>query len=182
MLRIRLRRVGAKKQPAYRIVVAESGFPRDGRFVEIIGHYNPRTEPSAIRVIEDRALHWLGQGAQPSDRVRRILSLTGTMDRFARLRSGQDLGVLLQEAEEVSGNRPYPTKTRLDDQIGTTSESTRKRKRAKATRAIEDESEATVEAREDAASESDAEAAGDIGSEKDVADVGDVDAESQTEA
>mgnify|MGYP006296246375 FL=1 len=65
MVRIRLRRVGARNQPSYRIVVADKESPRDGRFLEIIGHYNPRTEPSTIVVDEDRLYHWLGNGASP---------------------------------------------------------------------------------------------------------------------
>ena len=72
MLRIRLRRVGKKKQPSYRIVVADSRSPRDGDFVERIGHYNPREDPPAVTLDKDRARKWLRQGAQPSDAVQRI--------------------------------------------------------------------------------------------------------------
>ncbi len=82
MVRIRLRRVGAKKQPSYRIVVADQRSPRDGRFIEIIGHYNPRTDPETVVVKEERALYWLKQGAQPSDPVRRLLEKTGVMAKF----------------------------------------------------------------------------------------------------
>jgi small subunit ribosomal protein S16 len=73
MVKIRLRRVGAKKQPHYRVVVADSRAPRDGRFIEMIGHYNPRTEPPTMVVDLERARYWLGVGAQPTDAVRRIL-------------------------------------------------------------------------------------------------------------
>ena len=73
MLRIRLRRVGARKQPSYRVVVADARSPRDGRFVETIGHFNPRTDPPTLVMKEDRARYWLGQGAQPSDAVDRLL-------------------------------------------------------------------------------------------------------------
>ena len=66
MLRIRLRRVGAKKQPSYRIVVAEKSAPRDGKFVEVIGFYNPRTEPETVNIEEERALHWLSVGDRKS--------------------------------------------------------------------------------------------------------------------
>lgn len=79
MVRIRLRRVGAKKQPSYRIVVADSEAARDGRFIENIGFFNPRTEPETIDLKEDRALYWLSVGAQPSDAVRRLLVSTGVM-------------------------------------------------------------------------------------------------------
>ena len=77
MVRIRLSRVGAKKQPSYRVVVADQRAARNGRFIEIIGHYNPRAEPSTMVVKEDRARYWLDQGAQPSDPVRRILDKLG---------------------------------------------------------------------------------------------------------
>lgn len=73
MLRIRLRRVGAKKQPSYRIVVADSRAARDGSFIEQIGHYNPRTEPETIKVDGERANYWLGNGATASESVSRIL-------------------------------------------------------------------------------------------------------------
>lgn len=79
MVRIRLARVGAKKQPSYRVVVADQRSPRDGRFIEIIGHYNPRTEPATMVVKEDRALFWLGRGAQPTEAVARILDKTGVL-------------------------------------------------------------------------------------------------------
>ena len=98
MVKIRLRRVGAKKQPSYRVVVADSRSPRDGRFIEIIGFYNPRTEPQTVEIKEDRALYWLSQGAQPTDAVAGLLTRQGTMDRLARYKSGEPLDVLLAEA------------------------------------------------------------------------------------
>lgn len=73
MLKIRLRRTGAKKQPRYRVVVAESSAPRDGAYVEVIGHYNPQTDPSTVRIDLDKARDWLSKGAQPSDRVVKLL-------------------------------------------------------------------------------------------------------------
>lgn len=87
MVKIRLRRVGAKKQPAYRVVVAEAGAARDGRFIESIGHYNPRTDPPTIHIDRERALHWLRNGAQPSDAVAKMLRDLGIMDRLASLAS-----------------------------------------------------------------------------------------------
>lgn len=80
MLRIRLRRTGKKKQPSYRVVVADSRAPRDGAFVEIIGYYNPRTEPTTIEIDADKAKQWLARGAQPSDRVARLLASKGVME------------------------------------------------------------------------------------------------------
>ena len=79
MLRIRLKRIGKKKQPAYRIVVADSRAPRDGRPVEEIGHYNPLPNPSEIVINGDRVSYWIGQGAQPSDAVTRILVAQGLL-------------------------------------------------------------------------------------------------------
>lgn len=108
MVKIRLRRTGAKKKPTYRVVVADSRSPRDGRFIEIIGHYNPRTSPVTFKIHEDRVLHWLSVGAQPTDIVQKLLKNQGTLDRFARLKEGADLEALLTEAEaahtENSGN------------------------------------------------------------------------------
>jgi len=72
MVRIRLRRVGAKKQPSYRVVAADKESPRDGKFLEVLGFYNPRTEPATIHFEEDRVYHWLSVGAQPSEAVRRL--------------------------------------------------------------------------------------------------------------
>lgn len=73
MVKIRLRRMGAKKNPYYRIVVADSHFPRDGRFIEEIGTYNPLEEPAAVTVNAERAKHWIGVGAQPTETVRALL-------------------------------------------------------------------------------------------------------------
>jgi small subunit ribosomal protein S16 len=82
MVKIRLRRVGAKKQPSYRLVVADSRSPRDGQFIEIIGHYNPRTEPETIVIAEEKALNWLRQGAQPTATATRLLSKLGIIEKF----------------------------------------------------------------------------------------------------
>jgi small subunit ribosomal protein S16 len=81
MVKIRLRRMGAKKQPTYRFVVADVKSPRDGRFLEILGHYNPRTEPKTLVVDQDKAKQWLEKGAQPSDPVRRLFAELGLVER-----------------------------------------------------------------------------------------------------
>ncbi|MGC8486028.1 MAG: 30S ribosomal protein S16 [Candidatus Baltobacteraceae bacterium] len=80
MVKIRLRRMGAKKQPTYRFIVADSRSPRDGKFIEILGHYNPRTEPKTVEIDEAKVKEWMGKGAQPSETVRRLLSARGIMD------------------------------------------------------------------------------------------------------
>ncbi|MGB6984991.1 MAG: 30S ribosomal protein S16 [Candidatus Aquilonibacter sp.] len=81
MVKIRLRRMGAKKQPTYRFVVADSRSPRDGRFIEILGHYNPRTEPKTLEVNAEKAKEWLAKGAQPTLTVRRLFAEKGIMER-----------------------------------------------------------------------------------------------------
>ncbi|MGN0941466.1 MAG: 30S ribosomal protein S16 [Selenomonadaceae bacterium] len=81
-VKIRLNRMGAKKHPFYRIVVADSRSPRDGRFIEIIGNYDSTKEPAVINVDEDKALDWLKKGAQPTDTVRSLLSKKGIMAKF----------------------------------------------------------------------------------------------------
>lgn len=80
MVRIRLRRMGAKKKPFYRIVVAHKESPRDGRFIEVIGTYNPRTDPETIELKADRVAHWLSVGAQPSEPVGRMLRKFNLVD------------------------------------------------------------------------------------------------------
>ncbi|MBZ0299640.1 MAG: 30S ribosomal protein S16 [Anaerolineae bacterium] len=113
MVRIRLRRVGLKKQPSYRIIIADQHSPRDGRFIEVIGHYNPRTRPNTDVVDEARALYWLNTGAQPSDTVKKILVRTGTWARYERLRKGEALEALIAEAEAAQAQaEPVSPKTR----------------------------------------------------------------------
>jgi len=82
MVKIRLRQVGSKKQLSYRVVVADVRSPRDGRFIENIGHYNPRTDPPTVQIDEERARYWLGQGAQPTDAVRHMLEKLGILERL----------------------------------------------------------------------------------------------------
>jgi small subunit ribosomal protein S16 len=82
MVRIRLRRMGGKKQPSYRLVVVDIRKPRDGASVEILGNFNPRTDPETIVIKEDRALYWLQMGAQPSETVARLLKKTGIMEKY----------------------------------------------------------------------------------------------------
>ncbi len=86
--RIRLRRMGANKRPFYRVVVADQRSPRDGRFIEIIGKYHPLEDPSLIQIDEERALHWLRVGAQPSNQVRNLMDKIGIWDKFVAERPG----------------------------------------------------------------------------------------------
>lgn len=99
MLRIRLARVGKKKQAHFRVVVADIESKRDGRIVERIGHYSPLTDPATFKIDEGRALHWLSVGAQPSDAVRSLLKKQGTLTRLKRLHAGEPLEDLVAEFE-----------------------------------------------------------------------------------
>jgi small subunit ribosomal protein S16 len=82
VVKIRLRRVGAKNRPSYRLVVADSRSPRDGAFIAIIGHYNPLTDPETVVIDEEKALNWLREGAQPTATAARLLSKVGVMDKY----------------------------------------------------------------------------------------------------
>jgi small subunit ribosomal protein S16 len=98
MVRIRFRRVGLKKQPSYRIVVADQRKSRNGGIIENIGHHNARTQPDTDVIDDARALYWLSVGAQPTDGVLRLMKRTGTWERFERLRKGEEMEVLVAEA------------------------------------------------------------------------------------
>jgi small subunit ribosomal protein S16 len=101
-LKIRLRRVGAKKQPAYRVVIADSRAPRDGRFIEIIGAYNPLTHPSTVSIDSERAIYWMRNGAQPTDVVKRLFVKDGTWSLF----TGEPMPESLAQPEMVTAEEP----------------------------------------------------------------------------
>lgn len=86
MVKIRLRRVGAKNRPMYRVVVADSRSARDGSFIETIGHYNPLADPAIFDIDEDKALKWLGNGAQPTETVSSLLRRLGILEKFEQLK------------------------------------------------------------------------------------------------
>jgi small subunit ribosomal protein S16 len=111
MVRIRLRRVGAKGQASYRVVAADKEAPRDGRFLEILGFYNPRTDPATIQLKEDRIFDWISKGAQPSESVQQIFKVAGTIERFERFKKGEELETLLAEAEAGDTARNINPKT-----------------------------------------------------------------------
>lgn len=114
MVRIRFRRIGLKGQPSYRIVAADKEAPRDGRFLEILGFYNPRTEPATLIIKEERVYHWMKNGAQPTESVAQVLKSAGVLDRFERFKKGEALEVLLKEASEAAAQRTASPKTRRD--------------------------------------------------------------------
>lgn len=111
MVRIRLRRVGAKKQPSYRIVAADLEHPRDGRFLEILGFYNPRTQPETIELHEDRVYDWIKHGAQPSQSVAKLFKTTGLVERFERFKAGESIETLMAEAKAAQDSRQLSVKT-----------------------------------------------------------------------
>jgi len=111
MVRIRLRRIGGKGQPSYRLVAADKESPRDGRFLEILGFYNPRTHPATIQLKEDRLYDWMNKGAQPSDSVEQVLKSAGFFERYERLKQGETLEVLIEEARVAEAARNTSLKT-----------------------------------------------------------------------
>src|SRR5512135_390519 len=111
MVRIRLRRVGSKAQPSYRIMAADKEAPRDGRFLEILGFYNPRTDPATIQLHEDRIYDWINKGAQPSESVLQVFQSAGLMDRYARFKKGEAIETLMAEAATAQAGRNITTKT-----------------------------------------------------------------------
>lgn len=111
MVRIRLTRTGLKRQPSYRVVVADKDAKRDGKYIELIGHYNPRTEPLTFDIQEGRALYWLSVGAQPSEAVQRLLEKQGTIKRLERLRKGESLEALVAEFE----GKPLPAQPAAEE-------------------------------------------------------------------
>ena len=145
MVRIRLRRTGKKKQPSYRVVVADSEFPRDGRFIENIGVYNPRTDPATVEINEERALYWLSQGAQPSDAVARLLRNMGTLAKFEAMKSGQAVAETAAEPEaEAAVEDETEVEAAAEDET-------------EAEAAVEDETEAEAAAEDETEAEAAAE-------------------------
>lgn len=119
MVRIRLRRVGSKGQPSYRIVIANKEAARDGAFIEIVGFYNPRTHPTTLSFSEDRIYDWMSKGAQPSDSVAQLFRSAGLDDRYARFKKGEAADTLIAEAAQTMGGKFAPPnqsglKTRID--------------------------------------------------------------------
>jgi small subunit ribosomal protein S16 len=111
MVRIRLRRVGSKKQPSYRLVAADSETPRDGTFLEILGFYNPRTQPATITLVEDRIYDWMSKGAQPSESALQLFKSAGLLDRYTRFKAGESVETLMAEAKAAEATRNITAKT-----------------------------------------------------------------------
>ncbi|MCE2526955.1 MAG: 30S ribosomal protein S16 [Actinomycetia bacterium] len=101
-VRIRLMRMGKKKKPSYRVVVTDGRKPRDGRYIEQIGRYDPLAEPSVVEISNDRAVEWLARGAQPSDRVRKLMEISGAWTRY-RVAAGKAHRVTDEASQADSG-------------------------------------------------------------------------------
>ena len=112
MVRIRLRRTGLKGQPSYRLVVADKESPRDGRFLEIVGYYNPRTQPGTLVIKEDRVYEWMNKGAQPTESVAQLFKTAGTDERYKRFKAGEPVENLLNEVEKARAEHVVNPKTR----------------------------------------------------------------------
>lgn len=112
MVRIRLRRTGLRHQPTYRVVVADIESPRDGKFLEIVGSYNPRSEPFTFDIKEDRVYAWMQQGAKPSESVMKLFKSIGLLDRFERVKKGEALEKVLADAEKAAQARLAPVKAK----------------------------------------------------------------------
>ena len=111
MVRIRLRRTGSKGQPSYRLVIADKESPRDGRFLEIVGFYNPRTEPATLEIKEDRIYEWMSKGALPTESVAQLFKTSGTDVRFDRFKKGEPVETLLAEVDAAKATRVVDNKT-----------------------------------------------------------------------
>jgi small subunit ribosomal protein S16 len=104
MVKIRLKRMGATKRPFYRVVVADSRSPRDGRFIEQIGKYHPMEDPSLIQIDGDRALYWLSNGAQPTEQVRNLLKIEGVWERFESSRPAPSKGSATKSSKSAKAS------------------------------------------------------------------------------
>ena len=109
-VKLRLMRMGKKKQPTYRIVAAESTSPRDGRFIEIVGTYAPRSEPSVVQIDNSKALRWLSSGAQPTDRVRTLLAISGAWGEFEEANKERESKRPAKQAPARKRSTGSPTK------------------------------------------------------------------------
>ncbi len=178
MVRIRLRRAGGKGQPTHRIVAANRESPRDGRFIEILGDYNPRTEPSTIRTKEDRIYYWLSVGAQPSDAVLQIFRVVGLMERYQRYKDGEDIEVLVAEGKQVEKDRNVDPRTRRDDLVKVGSP----KKKEEPVEEVAVDAEADVPGAETEADVPDAETEADVPDAETEADVPDGEADADAEA
>ncbi len=132
MVKLRLKRTGKKAYPVYKIVAADSRSPRDGRFIEAVGHYNPNEEPNVITLKDDRVSYWLNNGAQPTDTVRSILSKEGFMLKLHLTRKGADETKITEEFDKFMADRTRKAETAKAKKIRRKETKARKEAEAKA--------------------------------------------------
>lgn len=179
MVRIRMRRVGARNQVSFRIVAADRESPRDGRFLEILGSYNPRTEPSTVQIDEARLFHWMQHGAQPSESVRQTLNALGTWERWERFKAGESLELLVAEAEAALPE--VDPRTRRDDVSPKPSKKKQRKAEAEVAADVEPEAEPEVEAAAEPGAEPEAEAEAEPEAEAEAEPSADAEAEAEAE-
>lgn len=148
-VKLRLRRMGKKRQPIYKLVAADSRSPRDGRFIESIGLYNPKTEPATVEIDEERALYWLGVGAQPTDTVKNLLSAEGILYKRSLMQKGMSEDEIANAMEELKSKR----EAKLVQAKSKAEKATAEKEKAKAKEA---EEKAKAEAEEKAKAEAEA--------------------------
>ena len=152
-VKLRLMRMGKKKQPTYRVVAADARSPRDGRFIEIVGTYEPRRDPSVVNIDNDRAVHWLRHGAQPTERVAKLLKISGAWEDF----TGKAAPAAVTRAASA-GEAPAAQEAPVAEEAPATEEAPAADKAAEtenAPAAEEPAAEATEEAAQEAAAEGD---------------------------
>lgn len=145
MVRIRMRRVGARRQPYYRIVVADQRKSRDGRFIEEIGHYDPRTEPETVKYDKERIVYWLSNGAQPSESVDRFLKRDGIYDALDRHQQGTPLEELFADAAEEAEEEAVAEEVEVEETEEEAAAEDAEEEEAPAAEAADEETEAEAE-------------------------------------
>ncbi|MBA7677274.1 hypothetical protein ES703_85526 [subsurface metagenome] len=149
MVKIRLRRVGSKKKPSYRLVVADSRAPRDGAFIDILGHYNPLTDPETVVIDEDKARHWLEKGAQPTDTAARLLAKAGIIEepeaRKEKIKADIETKPKTSKKKAKAGVTEEPEASKEEPEASTIEEPKARKKKAKAGVTEEPEASTTEE-------------------------------------
>lgn len=158
-VKLRLRRMGKKRQPIYKLVAADVRSPRDGRFIEAIGIYNPKTNPSTVEIDEERALYWLGVGAQPTDTVKNLLSAEGILYKQSLLRKGmteEEVSTAMQEWNKNKESKEATAKAKVE-KAKSEKEKAKAKEEAKKAEAAEAEAKKAEEAEAKKAEEAEAE-------------------------
>lgn len=161
-VKLRLRRMGKKRQPIYKLVAADSRSPRDGRFIESIGLYNPKTEPATVEIDEERALYWLGVGAQPTDTVKNLLSAEGILYKRSLMQKGMSEDEIANAMEELKSKREaklVQAKSKAEKATAEKEKAKAKEAEEKAKAEAEEKAKAEAKEKEEAETKKEAEAA-----------------------